>query len=150
MSMFLRDEIRPNAGFMLIEVLVALGIALLFIVVFARGFSTAWSRARMPAEMTWALALAREVAADIRNGADPDAGAISQFSYETDVEPLTIETFDSTLPPAPRSLSGNPNSAQQKPMRQGNLQSIKVTVTGPSGRKYDYDSIKLDLLQDEN
>jgi hypothetical protein len=134
---------------MLMEVMVALCVALMLVVVLTRGFGMAWSRARRPAETTWALTLAREVAANIRNGNDPDSGDIGDFHYDTSVEPLTIEPLDSTLPPAPASLGGNADPNQQKPMPPGKLQLVTVTVTGPSGHPYSYESITLNLLKDE-
>lgn len=135
---------RPNAGFALVEVLVALSMALLFMIVIARGFQMAWSRARLPAETTWALALARQVAAEVRNGAELDAGAVGNFRFATDVKPATIETLDSSLPPAPASMSQN-SDISQNPMQPGNLEAITITITGPSGRTYEYESIKLNL-----
>lgn len=134
---------------MLMEVMVALCVAMMLIVVLAQGFGMAWSRARRPAETTWALTLARQVAANIRNGNDPDSGDVDDFHYDTDVEPLTIEPLDSTLPPAPHALTGNADT-QQKPMPPGKLQLVTVTVTGPSGHSYNYESIKLELVKEAN
>lgn len=138
---------RPDAGFALVEVLVALSMALLFMVVLARGFQMAWSRARLPAEATWALALARQLAAEVRNGEELEAGAVGNFRFETDMKPATIETLDSTLPPAPASTSQN-SDISRKSVQPGNLEAITITITGPSGRTYEYESIKLDLSQD--
>lgn len=135
---------------MLVEVLVALCVALMFIVVLSQGFGMAWSRARRPAETTWALTLARQVATNIRDGADPDSGDIGDFHYDTDVAPLTIEPLDSTLPPAPKSLTGAADpTQQQKPLPPGKLHLITVTVTGLSGHPYHYETIKLDFPEDE-
>ncbi len=125
---------------MLIEVLVALGLALLFLVVLTRGFETAWSRARVPAETAWALALAKEVAAQFRDGTAGD------FQYATELDTITIEKLDSTLPPAPPAITAQGDDSSQKPL-QGDLKAITINVTGPSGRVYEYESIKLDFPQ---
>ncbi len=131
---------------MLIEVLVALGLALLFLVVLTRGFETAWSRARVPAETAWALALAKEVAAQFRDGTSSDAGTAGDFQYATELDTITIEKLDSTLPHAPPAITAQGDDSSQKPL-QGDLKAITINVTGPSGRVYEYESIKLDFPQ---
>jgi hypothetical protein len=126
-----------------LEVLAALSIALLFSAVFTRGFGMAWSQARRPAETTWAIALSRKISADLRNGEKPGGDSIAPFEYDTHIEPLTVETLDSSLPPAPRPASTPAPS--QEPVPRGVLKEITVTVLGPSGRKYNYETIHLDF-----
>jgi len=136
---------RPRAaGFVLIEVLAALTIALIIFAALSESFSVAWSQARRPAETTWALALARQVATNIRNGADLDSGDAGDFHYDTDIEPLAIKPLATELPPAPIALADAAETAEAKP-RPGLLQLITVTVTAPSGREYHYESIDLRL-----
>jgi type II secretory pathway pseudopilin PulG len=142
-------ERSRRAGFVLVEVLAALTIALIVFAALSEGFSAVWSRARRPAETTWALALARRVATGIRSGADFDSGDVGNFHYETDVEPLTIEPLDTDLPPAPAALSDPLETAGPKP-RPGILELIVVTVTSPSGHDYRYETIRLKVAQNEN
>jgi prepilin-type N-terminal cleavage/methylation domain-containing protein len=146
-----RSKVKQSrrAGFVLVEVLAALTIALILFAVLSEGFGAVWSRARRPAETAWALALARRVATGMRNGADLDSGDVSNFHYETDIEPLTIEPLDTNLPPAPAALSDAAETAEVKP-RPGVLELIVVTVTSPSGHSYRYETIRLKVAQDEN
>jgi prepilin-type N-terminal cleavage/methylation domain-containing protein len=146
-----RPKVKQSrrAGFVLVEVLAALTIALILFAVLSEGFSTVWSRARRPAETTWALALARRVATAIRSGADLDSGDVGNFHYETDIEPLTIEPHDTDLPPAPAALSDAVETTDAKP-RPGVLELIVVTVTSPFGHSYRYETIRLKVAQNEN
>ena len=128
---------------MLLEVLAALTISLFLFAVLSEAFSAVWSRALRPEESTWSLAVARRIATGIRNGADMDDGDIGNFHYETDVEPLTIESLDSDLPPAPAALTDTAETAA-KPI-PGVLQLVVVSVTSPSGHIYRYETIKLDM-----
>ncbi len=128
---------------MLLEVLVSLSLALLFLTVLSRGFGMAWGRSRLPAETTWALAQGRRIAEDMRNNKTSDVQEPEHFRTRTTLEALDIRPLESALPPAPRG------AALQKPspdsMPQGALKIVAVRVTGPSGRSYDYETIKLDL-----
>jgi type II secretory pathway pseudopilin PulG len=146
MSKQSKGKHSPRAGFFLVEVLAALTIALILFAVLSAAFSAIWSRARRPAETTWALALARRVATSMRDGADLDSGEVGNFRYQTDIEPLTIEPIDTELPPAPAALSDNAETAGPKP-RPGVLELIVVTVTSPSGHNYRYETIRLRVAQ---
>lgn len=128
---------------MLLEVLAALTVSLILFGVLSEAFTSVWSRARRPEDSTWSLALARRIATDIRNGADLEGGDIGNFHYETDIEPLAIETSGNDLPPAPAALSDTAETANTKP-NPGVLQLIVVSVTSPSGHTYRYETIKLD------
>lgn len=148
MSKHLEAKPSRRAGFVLVEVLAALTISLILFATLSEAFTMVWSRARRPAESTWALAIARRIATGIRNGADLDSGDIGNFHYDTDDEPLTIEPLDSDLPPTPGALSDASQTPYAKP-RPGNLKLIIVNVTSPSGHIYRYETIKLELAQGE-
>jgi type II secretory pathway pseudopilin PulG len=144
-----KTELLCNAGFVLVEVLAALSIAFLLFVVLSQGFRMAWSRAQRPAETTWAMALARNAALSVRDGADANSDDIDNFRYETEIEPLMIEQLESALPPAPITLSSGTDEPAETKARPGLLQLIVVSVTAPSGHQYRYETIRLKLAQDE-
>ena len=134
-------ESRSRAGFTLLEVLVALAVAGLFLSVLARGFVTAWSRQHVPVEAIWAISLAREVAADVRGSGEAISGSIGGFSYTTKIKALPIDAAPSSLPPQPP----RDRPPQPEPALHAGLQQITVRVTGPSGHRFDYQTIRLAL-----
>ncbi len=138
------DRPPRAAGFVLVEVLAALTIALIIFAALSESFSVAWNQARRPAESIWAFALARQIATEIRNGADLDSGDAGDFHYDTDIEPLAIKPLATDLPPAPVALADATETAEAKP-KPGLLQLIAVTVTAQTGRQYHYESICLRL-----
>lgn len=140
-SILSEAESRSRAGFTLLEVLVALAVAGLFLGVLARGFATAWGRQHIPVESIWVIALAREVAADVRDSGAAISGSVGAFSYTTRIAPLLIEPSTSSLPPAPPQDHRVP----PQPSLQARLQQITVRVIAPSGRRFDYQTIRLAL-----
>jgi prepilin-type N-terminal cleavage/methylation domain-containing protein len=134
-------EDRSRAGFTLLEVLVALAVAGLFLSVLARGFATAWGRQHIPVESIWAIALAREVAADVRDKGVAISGSAGGFNYTSRIEPLTIEPKTSSLPPTPPQ---DHRASQRFPL-QARLQQITVRVIAPSGHRFNYQTIRLAL-----
>jgi len=137
---------RKDAGFTLIEVLVALVVAAVFLEVLTRAMANSWTVSRRPMEQVAALAVARAAAvARAHNRAEPAAAFMDPFRYETSIEPLLIERRPANLPPAPE----NSNAADRSAAVQGSApralpQRIRVLVSGPSGRRLIFETITVD------
>ncbi len=113
-AMSKRSKVEQSRnGFVLVEVLAALTIALILFAVLSEGFSTVWNRARRPGETTWALALARRVATSMRNGADLDSGDIGNFHYETISSRLQSSRSIPIFRPRPRRYPTQPRPSLQ-------------------------------------
>jgi prepilin-type N-terminal cleavage/methylation domain-containing protein len=139
-----------QAGFTLIEVLVALVVAGLFLVVLGRGFSTAWLASRIPGETAAAMSIARSVMAHDPAGeaAEPP---LAGFTYRRSVGPVRIEARPSSLAPAPLGLEAAtraggeaaPPAAAAGRKPRLTLRHMAVTVTSLSHRHLDFDTIRL-------
>lgn len=141
MSKRLKIEVSGRAGFLLVEALAALSIAIVVFVVLSQGFRMAQARACRPPETMWAMALARKVA--LGSQADWGSDDVAGFSYNTTIEPVTIEPRTDTLPPAPVSLSDGFGDAPELKAVAGLLRLVTVSVTGPCGREYRYETFRL-------
>ena len=136
---------RRRAGFMLLEVLVALLVAALFLGVLARVLASAWQGNRQPMEQVSALSIARSVASE--SASDSEAftseGRIGRFAYATTVAPLAIEPRESLLAPAPGGLEA---MEKRRAGNSGNteLQRMTIEVRAPSGRRLTFETIRLD------
>jgi prepilin-type N-terminal cleavage/methylation domain-containing protein len=134
-----------DAGFTLIEVLVALMVAAMFFEALARGLAMAWHGTRGPAEIVCALAVARVVtvqaASDVGRGEDAAVreGMVERFRYATTVGPFALVPRPSRLAPPP----GNPRASRRRVVNDNDLQRITVVVAAPSGRRLRFDSVRL-------
>jgi prepilin-type N-terminal cleavage/methylation domain-containing protein len=136
---------RYSAGFTLIEVLVAIVVAAMFLDVLARALGASWSASRRPMEQVSALAIARAVAANAGAPALPPEGRIDRFDYETTVGSFAVEPRRSNLAPAPeRSGAAAKPPAARESVAKGELQRVTVTVTAPSGRRLVFETIRVD------
>ena len=160
------NDAARRAGFTLVEVLVALVVAGLFLGVLGRAFADAWGATRTPQETVSAMMIARAVAQGDASGAFPQAGKINGYSFRRSTDPVEIETRPSSLAPAPAADSAAVASAPGMPVpvdtmpgvsdvgpanagsaavpgpRQ--LRRIAIVVTAPSGRRASLETIRLD------
>lgn len=136
-------RLHPRAGFMLLEVLVALVVAALFLGLLAQMLAGAWQGNRIPLERVIALNLARSLAGNLTASRRPlDDGQIGRFVYMTDSAPLVLEARPSNIAPAP---DGAPTERPRADKTgSASLQRITITVRGPSGRELSFDTVKLD------
>jgi prepilin-type N-terminal cleavage/methylation domain-containing protein len=134
---------RAEAGFTLVEVLVALAMAGLFLGAFARALSFARGAARLPFEETAALALADTIAfAEAHHQKQPATGFRDGMAYEIHAAPLILKSRPSDLPPAPETAAKAEPKAE--PAAVGPLQKILVVVTAPSGRTVYFEIVRFD------
>ena len=135
--------LHPRAGFMLLEVLVALVVAALFLGLLARMLAGAWQGNRLPLERVTALNLARSIAGNLNaSGRSVSDGEIGRFVYRTDSAPLVLEARPNNIAPAP---DGTPTERPRADKRDSaSLQRITITIRAPSGRELSFDTVKLD------
>ena len=135
---------RRRAGFTLLEVLVALVVAALFLEALAHALGASWWGARRPMEQVSALAIARAAAAEAGSRAPNLEGRIKGFSYVTTIEPLTPEQRNAELAPLPPRDDGTPVVTRAGGAPSGRLNRIKVVVTAPSGRRLIFETLRFD------
>jgi prepilin-type N-terminal cleavage/methylation domain-containing protein len=134
---------RRRAGFTLLEVLVALIVAALFLEALTRALGASWWAARRPMEQVSALAIARAAAAEAGSRAPGPEGRIKGFAYVTTIEPLTPEQRSAELAPLPPRDDGTAVTVRTGPPL-GRVNRIRVVVTAPSGRRLIFETLKVD------
>lgn len=138
------SRLRAKAGFTLFEILVALAVAAVFLPVVSQGFGAAWSASRRGDETILGLTLARALAADLaaNQKISSAAGATQGFRFRIEAAPLRIEKRASLLPPPPGPVK--PAAPEGGPPPGGKLfrVTVTVTVTAPSGRRLQYETVK--------
>jgi type II secretory pathway component PulJ len=140
-----RSVASDRAGFMLLEVMVALVIAALFLGVLAQAFAGAWRNAQRPAEQMTAMSVARAIAGDVAYDKDRPVRdeQIEGFTYMTTISPLAIVLRESRLAPMP------PGGAEAAPITRDEnsvapvLQRVTIAVRAPSGRRLTLETIRL-------
>jgi len=137
--------INERAGFTLLEVLIALAVAAVFLGTLSRVLATgSWSESRRAIDQVSAVAVARVAATAV--GADGRTvirnGRIGLFDVTMTVAPLLTEPRPLALAPAfPAPDAGK---RPQEPGGGGYLQRIGVVVRSPSGRRLTFETIRLE------
>ena len=148
-----------RAGFMLVETLVALVIAGLFLSVFARAMADSWRATRAPMDVVTAIVLARAAAME----APPDAFRQAErqgYRFQRLSRPLDVAVEPSGLAPAPAAGDEPPPEPHSTPaaMQLAEpaalvaasakpklvLRAVSIVVATPLGRRIRFDSIKAD------
>ncbi|WP_371425244.1 hypothetical protein [Tardiphaga sp.] len=130
---------------MLLDVLVALAVAALFIGVLAQVLASAWQGHKRPMERVAALNIARSIAsqASSDNGRFRGDGQVGRFAYRTEIAPLVIEARESGLAPAPDRLEAM-EKLRAADVGGARPQQMTIFVRGPSGRRLSFEAIRLD------
>uniref|UniRef100_Q07N88 Prepilin-type cleavage/methylation-like protein n=1 Tax=Rhodopseudomonas palustris (strain BisA53) TaxID=316055 RepID=Q07N88_RHOP5 len=136
---------ETRAGFMLMEVLVALAVAAMLFTVVAHVFANAWSGSRVPMELVNALNLARHLAseADIGDRGVPRDGNAGRFTYTATKFPLSVTTRATRLAPAPGGVD-NLDQLRRAIGEVPYLRRVTIIVRTPSGRSLTYESVVLE------
>ena len=134
---------QRRAGFTLLEVLVALVVAALFLEALTRALGASWWTARRPMEQVSALAIARAAVTEASRSSPSLEGRIKGFAFVTTIEQLTPEQRSAALAPLPPR-----DDSSGMPVRTGTLLSrlnrVRVVVTAPSGRRLIFETLKVD------
>lgn len=142
---------KSRAGFTLIEALVALSVAAVFLPVILRGFTNAWNTLKIAADTENSMRIARSLAAEWRDEAGniQPSGDFHGYQYKIASEGLQLEPRDAQLPPAPpknpatKQDAAAAQSAAEAAPPQGQLLRLVILVTAPSGRTLRYETAKL-------
>ena len=148
-----------RAGFMLVETLVALVIAGLFLSVFARAMADSWRATRAPMDVVTAIVLARAAAIEAPQEAFRQAER-QGYRFQRSSRSLDVTVEPSGLAPSPAALDEPPPEPHSTPaaMQLADpaalvaafakpklvLRTVSVVVATPLGRRVRFDSIKAD------
>lgn len=170
MSKFFKVSSRL-AGFTLIETLIALAAAAVFLSVIVPGFANVWITLGITGDTARAMAVARNLASRWRDGSGEldSSGEVEGFKYRFVTAPLSLQEKDSNLPPAPPAKSGTSGAgasgqggasqqtlatgsaapaapgASAPPPLKGKLLRFAILVTAPSGRTLRYETAKFQI-----
>jgi TolA-binding protein len=159
---------RANAGFVLVEVLVAVGVAAALMAVLIRSFSQTWSGINYVRDEAEATLLARSILADAtqRNRIAPGAqeGVIGRYAWKLTTVVLPIQVQQQAQQQqqqtqAQQQLQRQPSQQQQAGQQPGAQQGqaqeqppqqppqalyhLVVVLKGPSGRANRLDTYKI-------
>lgn len=138
-SMFPKvSEASRQAGFTLLEVLVALVVAGLALSALASAFQVAWSGLRAPEEIVSAVAVAQAAAQD----GSPDEGVMDRYAYARRLGAVRVVGRRIGIAPAP--AEDRPGAAPETVKLDLRLQRISVVVITPSGRRITFDTVRLE------
>jgi hypothetical protein len=140
-------EPQAEAGFTLVETLVALAGAAVFLPVLSQGFGMAWSATHIADDAVSGMTLARALAAGLPENVRmwEKTGVVQGFGFSIAATPLRIETLPSPLPPAPGALAEKLASAAPRgggSLSDEKLLCVTIIVTAPSGRRVRYETVK--------
>jgi hypothetical protein len=146
---------RANAGFVLIEVLVAVGVAAALMAVLIRSFSQTWSGISYVREEAEGSLLARSMMADIqrdRLAPGTQEGVAGRYAWKltTEVVPVPVMAGKSqkkqqqTQQPASPDGQQQPASSNEQPQQSDNaLYHVVLVLVGPSGRSNRLDNFEI-------
>ncbi len=138
-----RRRSRRNAGFVLIEVLVAVGVASALMAVLLRSFVTTWSGVNVVREEAECTMLARSMLDEalLRNTLSPGSqeGTMARYAWNVTTTVQTVTTVAATQP---QQQGQNRGEARQAPTT-ANIFHVVITMRGPSGRSSRLDAFKI-------
>lgn len=134
---------RGNAGFVLVEVLVATAVAALIFTALIRSFATTWGNTGRVREEAEAMFIGRAVLQSV--GARPTLRMGSQDGT-TGVYTWSVAITQPPAPVLPETGKKPTNSDDDDDDKESNnwmLYRITIAVTAPSGRKTTLDTFRL-------
>jgi type II secretory pathway pseudopilin PulG len=132
-----KKRARGSAGFALLEVLVAVGVAGVLMAMLIRAFSTTWGGIAIVREEAEGTLIARSILDELlmRPKLSPGAqeGTIGRYAWAVATTQQTVPTIQ---PPTD-------NNNEEKKSSTATILSIVVTTRGPSGRSNRLDAYKI-------
>lgn len=133
-----------SAGFALIEVLVAVGVASILMGVLLRSFVSTWFGINIVREEAEGTMLARSILDEtlLRGALSPGTqeGTMGRYTWNVTTALQTVATV-AAVQPRGDSAGGQQQQQQQQPTT-ANIFHVAVTMRGPSGRSSRLDAYK--------
>jgi len=133
-----------SAGFALIEVLVAVGVASILMGVLLRSFVSTWFGINIVREEAEGTMLARSILDEtlLRGALSPGTqeGTMGRYTWNVTTALQTVATV-AAVQPRGDSAGGQQQQQQQQPTT-ANIFHVAVTMRGPSGRSTRLDAYK--------
>lgn len=144
-------DTRATRGFVLIEVLVAVGVAAILMAALLRSFSATWGGINIVREEAESMLLARTLLAD---GASPaklvpgtQNGTLGRYAWSLTAIAAPVAAPPKPAPAAAKSAAGkNQNvdaSDDQKEANPWILYRVDLVITTPSGRSKSLETFRL-------
>ena len=134
---------RSEAGFALIEVLVAVGVASILMAVLIRSFVSTWAGVNIVRDEAEGTLLARSILDELllrgALGAGSQDGTMGRYAWNVTTTMQTLTTVAATQPTSAQQGGGQGNPAPTTT----NIFHVVVTMRGPSGRSNRLDAYKI-------
>ena len=144
---------RTTRGFVLLEVLVAVGVAAIVMAALLRSFTSTWAGINAVREEAESMLLARALLADgaatAKIVAGMQNGTIGRYAWSLTAVPVPVAQ------PAPQRQPQQPQQSQQPPQQQQaagddqqqpnpwTLYRVDLVITTPSGRSKSLETFRL-------
>ncbi len=133
---------RSEAGFALIEVLVAVGVASILMAVLIRSFVSTWAGVNIVRDEAEGTLLARSILDELllrgTLGAGSQDGTMGRYAWNVTTTMQTLTTVAATQPTSAQQGGGQGNQPTTT-----NIFHVVVTMRGPSGRSNRLDAYKI-------
>ena len=136
---------RGDAGFALVEVLVAVGVASILMAVLIRSFVSTWAGVNVVRDEAEGTLLARSILDELllRGAMAPGSqdGTMGRYAWNVTTTMQTLTTVPAAQPRRAEQ-GGQANQATPAPTT-ANIFHVVVTMRGPSGRSSRLDAYKI-------
>jgi prepilin-type N-terminal cleavage/methylation domain-containing protein len=133
-----------KAGFVLIEVLVAVGVAAVLMAVLMRAFVNTWSGVNIVREEAEGTLMARSMLEEtlLRPQMQPGTqeGTLGRYAWTI---ATTMQTVTAAAPAQPQQKSGDSNTNANSKPSAATIYHVAVMLRGPSGRSNRLDAFKI-------
>jgi len=140
---------RSDAGFALVEVLVAVGVASILMAVLIRSFVSTWAGINVVRDEAEGTLLARSILDELllRGAMAPGSqdGTMGRYAWNVTTTMQTMTTVPATQPQRAEQ-GGQANQGNPAPTT-ANIFHVVVTMRGPSGRSSRLDAYKIGQTQ---
>ena len=137
---------RGDAGFALIEVLVAVAVASILMAVLIRSFVSTWAGINIVRDEAEGTLLARSILDELllrgTLGAGSQDGTMGRYAWNVTTTMQTLTTVAATQPTTAPQGGGQGNQDNPAPTTT-NIFHVIVTMRGPSGRSNRLDAYKI-------
>ncbi len=136
---------RGEAGFALIEVLVAVAVASVLMAVLIRSFVSTWGGINIVRDEAEGTLLARSILDELllrgALAAGTQDGTMGRYAWNVTTTMQTVATVPAAQPRS--GAEGNQRNQQNQQPTTANIFHVVVTMRGPSGRSNRLDAYKI-------